>query len=506
MQLKSPDKPRFWLLALLFFMLLAGVASFRGHVTQLRDEIENTMRSRSELLSKFVALHRDQVTVMHNLMLENYSLGSGGRSGDFKVRMHPQQGVWEGLAERTPASGMFTGSSPLPLNQGIRREMVAVLGMEAQIRAAQQLDQEVSWLYYLSAGGFIYLAPKTPFENFHFTPALYQRRYWLEAGPQANPQRRMVLAGPYQDLAGKGWLLTFAQPVYADDQFLGVVALDLQIDTLQHLTNVGAATGETMLISENDRLIARQSGFAADVRLRPPVSEKLIDWREDQGGDLWLSFPVVKDELWLVHRVKRSQLYGAAARESAAAWVMILLLGVLAVIAWRLRGALSEVIRLTQVDPLTQALNRRGFYDRLNLTLPLAKRNGAVVAVLIMDIDFFKKVNDTYGHAVGDSVLKQLGGYLLKACRPTDLVCRWGGEEFVLVLPLEHPDQALQVAERMRQEAQRTRIEPGDEPVTLSGGLVLMGERESMDEAIKRADLLLYQAKGDGRNRIVAQR
>jgi diguanylate cyclase (GGDEF)-like protein len=253
-------------------------------------------------------------------------------------------------------------------------------------------------------------------------------------------------------------------------------------------------------------VIARQDGKQSEAtqRLqRPPESNSLIGWREDPRGDLWLCSPVVKDELWLVHRVGRSELYWVAVRKSAGTWLMILLFSALSLVTWRLQGALKEVIRMTHIDPLTQALNRRGFYEQSVNTFAVGKRENLLAAMMIMDIDLFKQVNDTYGHATGDNVLKQLGGYVLKASRPYDLVCRWGGEEFVLLMLVKDGAEAAVVAERMRQEAQRTHIRPGDVPVTLSGGLVLMRPDEALDEAVRRADELLYQAKQGGRNRIV---
>ncbi len=120
-----------------------------------------------------------------------------------------------------------------------------------------------------------------------------------------------------------------------------------------------------------------------------------------------------------------------------------------------------------------------------------------------MDIDHFKAVNDTYGHAIGDQVLRQAAHYMLKSARPFDLICRWGGEEFVVLMLLEDVDSATGVAERMRQQAQRARFAEHRQ-VTLSGGLVLLNEGESLDMAIRRADALLYQAKQQGRNRIVS--
>jgi diguanylate cyclase (GGDEF)-like protein len=257
-----------------------------------------------------------------------------------------------------------------------------------------------------------------------------------------------------------------------------------------------------MMISEDYQLIARNEAFQPGTRLQPPLSDSLIEWRKDANGDAWLSTPVVKDELWVVHQLKQSDLLWAAAQESRPTWVMIALASLLGVLAWRLIGVLSEATRMTHTDPLTQLLNRRGLYERAEDLLALAERKRLPVAVLLMDIDHFKSINDTHGHAVGDSVLSQLAGHLLKVRRAADLICRWGGEEFVMLMLLEHAEDAMTVAERMRQEAQRTRIQPGDVPVTLSGGLAILQPGEALDQAIKRADLQLYEAKANGRNHI----
>lgn len=432
-----------------------GVGNYRHHMTQLRAEVESTFKSRTGLLAKFVSTHRDQVMVMRNLMLERYQRADQAEAGNLAFQALPVQNLW--IQSPMGAEGDTSGRGDLPLSPALRREVWAAQAMDAQIRAALEFDPDVVWLYYVSANGFIYLAPHVPANGFHFDPVLYQQRFWLEAAPSANPSRRMILAGPYEDLGGRGWVLTFVSPVYDGANFLGVTALDLHTDTLQELTNVGDAAGESMLISENDRLIAKQSGFVPDFIVHAPRADSMLAWQEDEAGTFWLSTPILQGELWLVHKLTQRELLLAAARETLATWFMILLLCLLGVMAYRLRHALIQVTRLTYIDPLTQALNRRGFHEKVEVTLAQSERQHTPLAVLIMDIDFFKKVNDNHGHAEGDNVLKQLGGYLLKARRPFDLVCRWGGEEFVVVLPLQNAADASAVAERMRQEAQRTR-------------------------------------------------
>ncbi|WP_269533835.1 diguanylate cyclase [Chitinimonas sp. BJYL2] len=484
--------------------LVLAVVTTIHHFFQIRSDIEDTFRSRSELLTRFIGVNRDRVTVMKNLISERYQ-AEGAQGGQaFEIRQHPAENVWSISAGTSGAAGTVTGKMPLPLSAEQAREIRAAFGMDAQIRAARQFDAEVVWLYYQSASQFIYLAPDVPFKDFHFTPELYTQRYWLEAQPARNPARRMVMAGPYQDMAGKGWIITFAAPVYAGERLMGIVGLDTRLETLQQLARVGDAPGHSMMVSENDRLIDSKAAYDPKARLHPPLSTTLIDWRSDQSGDLWLSSQIVEDELWLVHRVKRSEVYLAVARESLLQWLSLALLSLTLITAWRLRLSRDEVRRMTQIDPLTKVLNRRGFYDKVPALLALGQRKHFPVAFMLMDIDFFKKINDVHGHDVGDSVLRQLGAHLQQARRPFDLVCRWGGEEFVVLLMIDDAKEIAAVAERIRQEAQKARIDETGKTITLSAGLVVIQSGESVDAAIKRADLLLYEAKQSGRNRIVA--
>ncbi len=486
---------------LAMFCIITCTATFARHLWKLKAEVETTFKSRHELTRQFVALQRDRVLVMHNLLVGRYEVGVEPGSRPLTLKQHPELGVWE-LQQHNAIAGSLTGMGELPLPLQVEREIHAALALDAQITPALELAEEVAWLYYQSRHNFIYIAPKISPAEFHFTPELYNSGYWLEGGEQTNPSRRLVLKGPYKDMAGKGWVITFARPVYSGDEFLGMVALDLSVNTLEHLTNVGAATGESMLISENDRLIARQSGFAPGVLLHPPLSTSLTEWDKGKDGDLWLSSWVIDDELWLVHRLTRAQLWRAAARDSVGVWFVVVLITILAIMSLRLQRTLAEVTRLTRVDPLTQAFNRRGFFESAEVAMAVAKRQQLSLAVLMMDIDHFKKINDTYGHAVGDAVLKQLGANLLNACRPSDVFCRWGGEEFIMLIALDKVENARDVAERMRSAAQRTRITTDNSPITLSGGLVILGSDEPLEEAINRADALLYQSKQEGRNRI----
>ena len=132
------------------------------------------------------------------------------------------------------------------------------------------------------------------------------------------------------------------------------------------------------------------------------------------------------------------------------------------------------------------------------------KRTQSVYTVLVMDIDHFKRVNDTYGHAVGDVVLQKVGQVLSQSLREVDFIGRVGGEEFMVILPATALQPALLVADKLRLAVQQTPVEPVGQ-VTLSVG-VQTATADDMDEdvAVRQADAWLYQAKSQGRNRVAS--
>ncbi len=171
------------------------------------------------------------------------------------------------------------------------------------------------------------------------------------------------------------------------------------------------------------------------------------------------------------------------------------------------RKRMEDELRLqATTDALTGMANRREFFSRAESELARIKRGKAGMAAIIMvDIDHFKRVNDTYGHAVGDVVLRHLADTVTGSLRRSDFSGRIGGEEFALMLPETSVEQGVQFAERLRVELEQSKVttEAGDISYTASFGLALMSaDDENLDAALARADEALYRAKGAGRNRV----
>ena len=162
---------------------------------------------------------------------------------------------------------------------------------------------------------------------------------------------------------------------------------------------------------------------------------------------------------------------------------------------------------LATTDPLTLLLNRRALVDRLAAEMDRARRYGTVVTLLMVDIDHFKRINDTHGHLVGDDVLREVATLLQGAARTVDIVARFGGEEFIFALPETREEGGIAFAERLRERIEQQQFGRGGRAglrLTASIGLATFPspEVESTEDLFAKADEALYRAKADGRNRV----
>lgn len=201
--------------------------------------------------------------------------------------------------------------------------------------------------------------------------------------------------------------------------------------------------------------------------------------------------------------------------------LFLLVVVVIAAVRWRL-GSLkrseiklklqvaektTELAALARLDSLTGLANRRAFDEAMQHELKRAKRQNEPLCLALLDIDHFKQVNDNWSHSVGDDVLKRIATTLQLHCRDIDSLARWGGEEFVILLPNTSIAKAAEVCDRLRQQVASTSMADlvPDLTVTLSIGLAQLGSKDDGKQLLIDADRALYQAKNQGRNTVVVQ-
>ncbi len=171
----------------------------------------------------------------------------------------------------------------------------------------------------------------------------------------------------------------------------------------------------------------------------------------------------------------------------------------------------AEVLKYATMDALTGLNNRRQFEIRLNQEVANSKRNNTPMCCMMLDVDYFKKVNDTYGHAAGDCVLKDVAQIIKNEIREYDIACRYGGEEFFIILPQTQIKEASLVAQRLRKVIEEADIDISGSgaknitniKITVSIGVCAYNSNMSADETVQKADKALYKAKTTGRNRVI---
>lgn len=241
---------------------------------------------------------------------------------------------------------------------------------------------------------------------------------------------------------------------------------------------------------------------------RPILVEDTFTNGQPPDGNEMLDLPAIRS-LMVVPLILGEQVLGSLSLGSTVPGAftqenLTLLTGFAATTTAAIHNAMlhSELQQLATIDPLTEVFNRRAFEELGQREVARFERFGHPLAVIMLDIDNFKQINDEYGHTTGDSVLKTLAAVCRRSLRKVDIFCRYGGDEFAVLLPETTLNQACEVANRIRHEIGKQEFIHGLE-VTVSMGVVRASENAfTLQELLSLADAALYQAKQRGKNRV----
>jgi diguanylate cyclase (GGDEF)-like protein len=414
----------------------------------------------------------------------------------------------------------------------LQRETQMALWLFPLHRAALRTTPDLAWVYYLSAGPLYAVSPWVPVRELHDRSAGGQPGFLLRpnnddlltrAAPARNPGRAAFWTQPYVDPASQQLLVSHGAPVYEGRHFRGMVGADLRLGFLQQALDTRHLSGGRLLLVRSPtaslaeaRLIAG-SNQRINPRIAPTLAMQLglnageLDDKLAQSGEFrhsgtreLIAVPIPDAGWWLVYEVPSGRIMLSVLEQlQPAAMVVAVLLLLLVFTYHRLHRSTLALQRLAMRDPLTGAFNRRALFEAMERERARYRRGGHLYGLIMADIDFFKQVNDLYGHAAGDEVLRVITRVLQTDLRDTDLLARVGGEEFVILLPHSDPATALATAERLRHQVEQTVVQSGDNTiqVTISLGVTVPAYAgEEIDLTYQRADVALYSAKFSGRN------
>ncbi|MBJ6127955.1 sensor domain-containing diguanylate cyclase [Microvirga splendida] len=339
-------------------------------------------------------------------------------------------------------------------------------------------------IWILSADGTMLLGPRIGSKPFPEEQVRSMRQAKAGAFEHAASGREAMLTGfavaeGYRDYPGLGWIVVSRQP--------DSIAFAATRGIVWMIMGLGCAIAAIGLVC---------ALFIAKGVVRP--LQTIIEAANRIGRDPAITqLPRVTGSLEIVQlsSALRSLLRRAGAAEQQ-------------VIATSSQHAkdVSTLRHLAETDALSGLLNRRGFSLLADDAFSLYRRYERPLALLILDIDFFKTINDTYGHVAGDAVIRSVGAALTKALRASDKVARFGGEEFVVLVHEVDAGGILTVAQNLRRAIEALTIEHQDHRIAVTvsvGGAMARRSDEDVQEVIERADSALYRAKAAGRNRVV---
>lgn len=358
------------------------------------------------------------------------------------------------------------------------------------------------WIYYASKEGFSYIVPEIP----HIPSAerTYNSLFWTETVPSKNPELKMIVTDAYEDYFSKELVITVTTPIEHQKEFIGLIGFDLGINSLLEISQLHQSVGQTFIIDNHNSLVHPDKNAPGKDSMTDAMSggEPLEVGFIRTKDTYWQKKPIFDQELYAVHLINYDHLLFEAVRKSITELAAITITAlVLIMFLFRLRNYGNKITELSNSDPLTGLLNRRSMAEISNYQISMSRRNNRPISIAILDIDHFKKINDQFGHDIGDQVLKLFAKKLQSETRTNDLVCRYGGEEFIICLPELDKYSARDIIQRFQgislDATPSERIN-----ITFSAGITHIAADESLKDATKRADQALLLAKQSGRNRI----
>jgi diguanylate cyclase (GGDEF)-like protein len=530
MKLKKP------IIFLLIFV--SNIITYQNKFDSLMKDFKNTAISKEAVLNHHIDLisgYADLISVFGNSFL----LGAGVRNSDTYNRLEYNSKLdyfhmdsIEGT-ELAVTEGNLTGIGTIPKGGTIREEVNLALHFNKIFHKLYHKLPDILCLKYISDKDFVNRYPFVPSSEFKFTKNLKKEFFFKTASPEIDTGRLPVWSPVYLNQEKQELIVTYSVPIYNIDKFIGVVAIDF---TNFNFSRMIDSKYESYLVDNNNMVIA--AGYGSELNNQVISLGKLLTIND---------FTVSSMKRIARNEVKQiGSYYVYAVRFSNAPWRLffrvpagiiifqslittlpIMLICLFLLLALKevekrrnaerlLKSSINELKSYqtllesaAKMDFLTTTYNRRGLKEKLKEHVSLRKGNGKLLALLIADIDYFKQYNDTYGHSAGDEVLIKTADIMKKNVNKNGIVCRWGGEEFLILLLYKTYEEALNTAEQIRQDIEAADIKLDNSAsfhITITIGVAEYKEEETFEECVSKADKALYEGKELGRNRVVGSR
>lgn len=520
---------------MVIIVIVVVVTTFYSQYIGLKKEVETTAKSKEAQVNRYIDLSKgfiDLIAVYGDDFFQHNKINDSELYSLLKYNNELNSYNLDdiGGTKYQKTVGNLTGIGNIPENGVYRDEVNLALQFNQQFSSIYNKLPDIAWIYYTSKNNFINMYPWVSSEDFSFHMDLKAEKFYTYVTPENDPLCIPVWTPVYLDHAGKGLMVTLSSPVYCGDTFMGAVSLDITNSLLSEMIN---SDYEIYIIDNTDSVIANSVNIKYDkevlkidtlLKTSPDNIDEMKKVKNDtlQIFDMYYIYPVVFDNApWRMFvRVPILLIAGKSAFFTLPILIIcLLLLSTVFEVEKRkktevqLRTSLEELTSFQKLlenaakyDFLTSTMNRRGLEDLFNKNIDIHSKTKVPVGIIMGDIDYFKKINDTYGHAAGDKVLIEFANIMKKNTRNDDVVCRWGGEEFIMVLIDKKYDEAMLFAENIRKEIEAKTVfwdTSMEIRATMTFGVAEHCNGKSIESSISKADAALYVGKRKGRNQVI---
>jgi len=499
------------MIVILFIMMgVVGYQTLKNEKENIKIEVDNTTREFETRIKAGVG----SILYLHAAAEEIYKNKALSTKYAKKVHEIDAQG---NFVLDIPVMSNLTGFGGLEHSKEILHEMASSLELTRYFAIVKGLNKSFIRVYYASNHNFATSYPYVWSDQYRWDNSMLTKAPWLYATPTLNPEGELFFTPLHKEIKKERLLMTIGHPVYNKKKFLGTVNLDIAVASESaFLDSKNQYGGTYVIINPSGQIIAASglSGYTttAIFNAKELLSEELLTLPFTEGEHIALDSDYVcvkKFEIvpWkLIYFKSKTDIFITPLYYIGMMLGMIVLLFGVKLLIGRLADSRNELERQALTDPMTKLYNRRYLAEITQHMLGLMRRSSSELAVIMLDIDKFKNVNDTYGHQVGDEVIIKLAQTLQEHTRKSDVICRLGGEEFLVLLPETDVKGAMLKAETFRKEVEKLTMTLADDitlKFTISLGVSqVRQDEENFDAAMNRADAALYEAKESGRNRV----
>lgn len=410
------------------------------------------------------------------------------------------------ISEPLSALGVKTFED-IDVTPSLRRELSQIINQKPVLKRLFKTRPNTTRVYYTSLRGFQYTFPYSTDTEWQYDSTVFTRSYFKNATPEQNKNQTVFWTEPYLDSAKSGLVMTASVPIYNQHQFSGVLSLDLTLKDLATAISDHDFETHNAIVTTNGILIVH-SDISYEKLTELPTIESTTPSEIITIGDI--TTPITRTKGWtkytlplefrksfLVSYTSHKQILIKTTKAMTDDIIIIIAIALLFIQIHVINKKDQKLQKLALYDKLTSLPNRNLLFETLNTTIAFASRREATFSILFIDLNYFKKANDTYGHAAGDAILKEFGKRLKESVRSSDTAARLAGDEFVVILRDSSGDETSHEIPRIRNKIDGD-LSWNNKKLTIESSIgyaVFPHDGKSAEELISAADSRMYQDK-----------